>query len=203
MLPESVYRHGEVDWNSLDPGLHAMHKRINVAGGRESPTMIYSAARSGVILTGGDDGSTLLDGSWQWNSSLGSDGQWQLLTGISSPAARTQARMAYDENSQLVMLFGGCTMLPCTPGGGGTVTQDQFSLGGTGSWSSITTHRPSARCCMGLVYASYSPFTTSHEKGIFLFGGADLSGTFGDFYFYTGGVWCKVKVSNNSCSTTF
>ncbi len=172
-------------------------------GGRESPSMIYSAARGHVILTGGDDGSTLLDGSWQWNGSSGTDGQWQLLTGISSPAARSQHRMAYDENTQLVMLFGGCTMLPCTPAGGGTVTDDQFSLGGTGTWSTVTTHRPTARCCFGLVYASYSPFSTSHDKGIFLFGGADLTnGSLGDFYFYTGAAWCKIQ-SSSSCTTTF
>jgi hypothetical protein len=78
----------------------------------------------------------------------------------------------------------------------------QFSLG-TGSWSATNpSPRPSARCCLGLVYADTSPFL-GNSKGIFLFGGADNTHTgLGDMYFYAGTAWCKVTGAT-TCTTSF
>jgi hypothetical protein len=154
---------------------------------RKNASMIYSIARGKVIQYGGQDSSGVLQGDTiQWTGT-----QWQKLNNINSPSGRTFHRMAYDENAGLIMLFGGCTA-NCDNFGSSTLTDDQGSLG-TGSWSLVNpTPRPSARCCMGLVYADTSPFT-GNSPGIFLVGGADNTHTGLNFmYFYDGSSWCKV-----------
>jgi hypothetical protein len=104
-------------------------------------------------------------------------------------------RMAYDEDSGQLVMFGGCTG-GCTVLDGDVATptvNDTFTLT-TGSWSNALPNIPiSARCCVGMAYASTSPFT-GHPKGIFLFGGADSNDVrLGDMWFWNGTSWCQVS----------
>ena len=169
---------------------------------RSSPSMIYSSALGYVLLSGGaGSGSTLYDGSWDWNGSAGTNGQWSGETGVSSPSVRSLQRMAYDENTSQVMMYGGCKQ-DCNDVPHAMLTHEQYTRGSS-SWSLVSpSHYPSARCCVGLIYASTSPFS-GNPAGIFLFGGADNADKgLGDFYFYTSSAWCKV-VGTTTCNTSF
>jgi Galactose oxidase, central domain len=172
---------------------------------RRSASMIFSSVRNGgtgeIILTAGEESKGLVGGTWRWAGTEGIDGQWRRVDGVHSPSPRTTHRMAYDENTDLIMMFGGCTAY-CNYYSKAALTDDQFSLG-MDSWSQDAMTKPSPRCCVGLVYASRSPFSSlGYAAGIFLFGGADQThGGLDDLYFYTADAWCKVSRSGQACSS--
>ncbi len=171
---------------------------------RSASAMAYSSVRNEVILHGGTASGGIVDSTWEWPDPSNTD-HWKSLM-VGSPPARTVARMAYDENSSQLLMFGGCTS-SCTQLGGDFVTptvNDTFWLGATGIWMQMT-NVPSLltpRCCVGLAYATTSPFTSlGNTPGIFLFGGEDSSGTkLGDmwFWYWNGSPnWCQVMSPTN------
>jgi cysteine-rich repeat protein len=68
--------------------------------------MAYDAARGVVVMFGGEPiskGDPLGD-TWEWS---GSNGTWTARAGTASPAARTNASLAYDRTHHEIVLFGG------------------------------------------------------------------------------------------------
>ena len=175
---------------------------------RSASAMAYSIARNEVILHGGTvSGGGIVDGTWEWADPSDAD-HWLGLTGINSPPARTVARMAYDESSSKLVMFGGCTS-SCTQLGGDLVTptvNDTWILPATGNWTQMTSLPVglTARCCVGMAYATSSPFSSlGNTPGIFMFGGEQTGGgKLGDmwFWYWNGAAnWCQVKSATN-CS---
>jgi hypothetical protein len=149
---------------------------------RSTSAIAYSAARDGgtVILHGGNDGTGVVDGTWEWPRS--SSQTWLGLANIGSPSPRMGARMAYDAAtaSQQLVMFGGCTGGCSTPNGDlvAPSVNETFILGPTGNWSQMTGIPAglTGRCCVGIAYATSSPFSKlGNTAGIFMFGGEDSS----------------------------
>jgi hypothetical protein len=172
---ETGFRRLLVEWLSWPLERSIRHEFVRHPGGARTPIGRFGG------------------GGWTWRDVSAT---FQL---VPAPATAIEWR---DENTGLITLFGGCTD-DCGSYPDATIVDHQFSLG-TGSWSSVTVTRPSARCCEGLVYASYGPFSSlSNAPGVFLFGGADnIHNGLNDLYFYTGGAWCKVTGAT-TCSSSW
>jgi hypothetical protein len=62
----------------------------------------YDATNNGLVLFGGQNGSTAYGDTWIWNGAT-----WTQQSPASAPSARSQAGMAYDAVLSAVVLFGG------------------------------------------------------------------------------------------------
>jgi len=140
-------------------------------GARRGPALAYSPARGGVIVAfGGCAGTTALDELWEWDGDAVSAtvGAWtrrQPAAGEPWPAARCDARMAYDPDRGVVMLFGGRTgAFPYTYFG------DFWEWDGA-RWRQRTTYGtpPSPRSAFGMGYDTL-------RRTLVLFGGDAGSG---------------------------
>jgi len=138
---------------------------------RETAHMVFDAARGKVVLFGGgrSAGNVVYGDTWEWDG----DDWTQRLDLPASPSARWAHNMAYDEDRQRVILFGGLT---------GTIGafDDTWEYDGQ-TWTQVTAWpRPSARWDFGL---AYDPL----NKRTVLFGGMywdDGFGWFGDTWHY-------------------
>ena len=69
---------------------------------RYEHAMVYDAARAKIVMYGGQNGSTFYDDTWEWD---GAD--WTLKSPENSPGQLAGHEMVYDEEHQVVVLFGG------------------------------------------------------------------------------------------------
>lgn len=79
----------------------------NAPSARSRHAMVYDAASDRVILFGGvnySDSSSLFGDTWAYNYN---DNTWTALNPTKPPSARRSAAMAYDTESDRVILFGG------------------------------------------------------------------------------------------------
>jgi len=130
---------------------------------RESSALVYDARRGVVVLFGGGQaaGSTVYGDTWEWNG----DDWTQRLDLTTSPPARWAHAMAYDNDRQRTILFGGLT-------GTTTAFDDTWEYDGR-TWTQVTSSpRPSARWDPGLAYDLLN-------KRMVLFAGMDWDGQFG------------------------
>jgi hypothetical protein len=130
---------------------------------RESSALVYDARRGVVVLFGGGQaaGSTVYGDTWEWNG----DDWTQRLDLPTSPPARWAHAMAYDEDRQQTILFGGLT-------GTTAAFDDTWQYDGR-TWTQVTSSpRPSARWDPGLAYDLLN-------RRMVLFGGMDWDGQFG------------------------
>lgn len=106
--------------------------------------MVYSGTDTNteIYLFGGNDGTTYYNDVWRYD---GSD--WsQVSTSGTPPTARTHHAIAYDSNSDTILLFGGRDAT-------GTLLADTWLLDlGTPTWSQSVYSGPSARMAHGLAY---------------------------------------------------
>ncbi|MGB8212102.1 MAG: hypothetical protein WCE68_00960 [Anaerolineales bacterium] len=88
------------DWKQVFP--------TSLPPAREWANMVYDRARQAILLFGGASGgglsnnTTLLDDTWVWDGT-----RWVEQHPDHHPPAREDFGMAYDENRQQVILFGG------------------------------------------------------------------------------------------------
>jgi len=130
---------------------------------REATSMVFDAARGKVVLFGGghDAGSVIYGDTWEWD---GED--WvKRLDLLTSPPARWAHLMAYDEDRQRTILFGGLAGVTGQYG-------DTWEYDGH-TWQQIfSDHAPAARWDALLVYDPLNRRTV-------LFGGQHWEGQFG------------------------
>jgi hypothetical protein len=75
---------------------------------RDAAALAYDDSRQALVLFGGELGGNCefscvqLGDTWTWNGTT-----WQQLQGAGAPPPRAFASLAYDEESQLLVLFGG------------------------------------------------------------------------------------------------
>ena len=101
----------------------------NAPSARSGAAMVYDPATSTIVLFGGTSASGDLNDTWIWN---GATLTWtQASPSTSPPARRFDAQgMAYDPNTQTVVMFGGFAH--------NTVTNTDTPLGDTWSWNGST-----------------------------------------------------------------
>ena len=131
--------------------------------------MAYDEATGQLVLFAGDAYNV----TWIWNG-LG----WTKLNPPTRPGQRLGARMAYDPNTQTVIMFGGNDL---TIG----LLNETWSWNGT-TWTQLhPAHAPSARFAPGLVY-------DVAENKLVLFGGEGANGvTQEDTWTWDGADWTQ------------
>ncbi|MFX0075813.1 MAG: Kelch repeat-containing protein [Candidatus Hermodarchaeota archaeon] len=138
---------------------------------RRAVGMAYDSESDRIILFGGQSGvSVEVFFNETWVGIPGSN-TWQKMSPVLAPPARFSHSMAYDNESDRVILFGGYS--------GSSFFSDTWAYDyNTNSWEELinTTH-PSARGAPAMVYDSES-------DRIVLFGGAGTSPTFDDTWVY-------------------
>ena len=101
-------------WNKLSPA--------NSPPARTSHTMVYDRAHQQIVMFGGNGTSSinqgLLNDTWLWDGT-----NWTQASPTTSPSARTEQSMAWDDAHQCVLMFGGITGGP------------SFNIGSSETWT--------------------------------------------------------------------
>src|SRR5271155_1853104 len=156
---------------------------------RAGAAMVFDAADGYTLLFGGCPQSTTpysyhtciaLGDTW----TLSSGGVWTNLTSSlsTSPPARADAGIAYDNTDRCVVMFGGYN---------GTVLYNDTWTFDSGNWTHVSTNAtPPARFLPGMT-------GDGSGGGVTLFGGANQTGgnSFNDTWTYLGGNWTLVSTA--------
>ncbi|MBN8656391.1 MAG: hypothetical protein J0M11_11685 [Anaerolineae bacterium] len=113
----------------------------------------YALMFGGIEVTYNDSGKqqTWSANTWKWDGK-----KWEQLVLQNSPIAREKHAMAYDENRDEIVLFGGSS--------NGNVYNDTWIWTGETWVEKKPEHVPSIRCCHAM---AYDPI----RKGVILYGG--------------------------------
>lgn len=147
---------------------------------RTFPALAYDAARSRLVLFGGnrvlfgsdDEADTFLDDMWTWDGRL-----WRRI-GTETPPPRAEASMVYDAARERIVLFGGHRR----------VDGERIRLGDTWEWDGKRWERksvevPPPRNGTAMAY-------DAHRKRVVLFGG---SGASSETWEWDGQAWEQVQ----------
>jgi hypothetical protein len=96
--------------------------------------LAYDAGRGVSVLF------TTTGETWEWNGT-----NWTKITTAVSPAARSQAGLAYDPDRKRIVLTGGSS---------GTTLSDSWEYDGTNWYPLITNHQPQGRSGLGITYSA-------------------------------------------------
>lgn len=144
------------------------------AGLRSSHDMAYSAKLKGVVLFGGFDYPDSLSGTWRWNGK-----KWKQYKQAKGPDERHWHAMAFDENRNRIVLFGG------QHGNGGPWRGDTWELVGR-KWRLKSSSGPEPRYGHAMAY-------DPERRVIVLFGGGTANGYLQDTWTWDGAEWKKVR----------
>ena len=123
---------------------------------RHGHVLVYDAARSRIVLFGGQDGAGgVLSDTWEWDGTT-----WANVTPAVSPTARWNHALAWDAARGRTVLFGGRD-------GAGTPLGDTWQWDGATWTNSTPAGSPVARHNHALAY-------DSARGRVVLFGGADI-----------------------------
>lgn len=90
------YDPGSDQWTNMNPA--------SAPSARDYPAMVYDKNNNVHILFGGKDGAGVDDETWVYNYNTNT---WTQMFPASSPPARSQHMMVFDERWGVVVLFGG------------------------------------------------------------------------------------------------
>lgn len=150
-------------WTQLSPGTSPPP--------RSGAAMVYDPAHNNIVLFGGTTGSSDLNDTWIWNGST-----WTLANPATSPPGRRfdSQGMAYDPNTQTVVMFGGIDYTS------NVFYNDTWVWNGT-TWAQMSpTSSPSARRTV---------LATDPSGNVMLFGGGGASGALADTWVWDGTKW--------------
>lgn len=160
---------------------------------RRRHALIYDAARGAVVLFGGEGASGLLSDTWEWDGTAWTQPLAQTPTPTHTPvvatatptptdrpAARQAHALAYDDQRQVILLFGGCLDALCALPGNDTWEWN----GGAWTWHP-SMPLPPPRSGQGLAY-------DQARQRMVLFGGLDgYGGRLGDTWEWDGTAWME------------
>jgi len=143
--------------------------------GSALPMMVYDGHTQTTILFGGipdvQGAETPRNDTWSWDGT-----SWTQLHPAASPTPRIGATMAYDADTQTIILFGGSTVL------GGAALADTWSWDGS-TWSELSpATSPPPRALAAMAYDA-----TTHT--VVLFGGSDSGVSRSDTWLWDGTDW--------------
>lgn len=141
---------------------------------RQNAVMAYDSNRQRVLLFGGSDGQTILNDLWAYDAAANT---WsQLAEGsAAAPPPHLLPAMAFDEESDQLVLFGGMAEPLSAVAGPHNVLGDTWVYDPVAdSWSELKLDSsPPARGAAGMVY-------DAREAKMVLFGGFGDTGFLGD-----------------------
>jgi len=173
--------------------LEGTHWRRVVTKDKPEPrtfaSMIYDNKNSRLLLFGGSkvlfgkepNSQNLLNDIWQFKNN-----QWKKLTTNNAPSPRAEAAMAYDENRETVILFGGYYIH----------NGEYIKLGDTwefhhNDWHLVSKVGPSKRHGVSMTY-------NSEDNSIVLFGGSTTDKQYGkskgETWKWNGEKWNKLDI---------
>jgi galactose oxidase-like protein len=129
--------------------------------------MAFDAVRKRTVLFGGEAGAKFGD-TWEWNGHL-----W-VQVADSGPSPRARHAMAYDQNRNRVVLFGGASQ--------GNLVGDTWEWDGE-YWTEVADTGPPARQYLAMA-------SDTQRKRIVLFGGVAVA-TYGDTWEWDGNQWTQ------------
>ena len=136
--------------------------------------MVYDAARSEVVLFGGQVSPPASNDTWTWNGTT-----WTQRFPAQSPIGRVYHAMAYDSTRQRVVLYGGQS--------GPSPLNDTWEWDGT-NWTPTTpATSPPLR---------YFPVMVYNGTRTLLFGGNSPGGALNDTWTWTGTNWAQITTAN-------
>ena len=146
---------------------------------RSDGSMAYDPDSGGMILfggRGGTNGTELFNDTWSFQS-----GAWTELSPSSSPPARFQGAMTWDNDSADALLFGGCADANCS-----SLLNDTWTFA-NGTWSNRTgSVSPPGRAGEGLAYDAGASYDL-------LFGGEGTTGPLNDSWAFESGNWTALS----------
>jgi streptogramin lyase len=143
---------------------------------RSGAAMVYDAATNTIVLFGGNYGSHDFNDTWIWNGSTGTWTQAIADGAAGSPLGRRfdSQGMAYDPNTQTVVMFGGIDHTNAV------FYNDTWVWNGT-AWTQMTADTsPSPRRTV---------LATDPSGNVMLFGGGGSSGALADTWQWNGTNW--------------
>ena len=162
------------DWIDVSP---VGAEGIDFPIGRYYHEMTFDTKRGVAVLFGGNDGTTCLSDTWEWNGTSWNNVSPGGTEGIDFPIARYKHSMAFDSVRQVVVLFGGT---------GITGEQNDTWEWDGADWSKKSpANKPSARYGSSMVY-------DASRKEIVLFGGTVNED---DTWAWDGDNWSNVSPS--------
>lgn len=156
---------------------------------RRRHALAYDVVRGVTVLFGGEGASGLLGDTWEWDGLAWTQPlaptptpfvATATPTPTDRPAARQAHALAYDEQRQLAVLFGGCLDALCA-----IVDNDTWEWNGSAWVWRPSTPLPPARSGQGLAY-------DQARQRMVLFGGLDsYGGRLGDTWEWDGTAWVE------------
>jgi len=148
-----MYNLNNDTWEIMDPPIQPP--------GRCWADMVYDKDSDRIILFGGFSGDTIYDKTWTYDYNTN---KWTDMNPSTHPSPRWGHRMAYEEESDRIILFGGSIGLPPNP----VVLNDTWAYDyNSNTWSNMTpTTSPTGVLNHGLAY-------DTNSDRIILFGGWD------------------------------
>jgi cysteine-rich repeat protein len=137
--------------------------------GLRNHAMAYDSTRGAVVLFGGNDGTYVLNETWEWRGST-----WEKRTLAQSPPGRYFAAMAFDAGRGKLVLFGGISI-------GGIAYDDTWEFDGSNWTERMPATVPGARSSHAMAY-------DAGRGRVVMFGGTD-GGPLGDTWEWDGTNW--------------
>lgn len=162
------------EWLPADP--------LRSPSARAFGAMAYDVTDSYVVFFGGVGPSGYLGDTWKWVGSP-SSGDWTQLHPTTSPSARANASMVWDQVDKYVVLFGGQNS--------NSVFGDTWTFIG-GQWTQLQpTTSPSPRAAAGLA-------NDSEDHYLVLFGGFDpfTDTAYSDTWTFLHGTWTQLTTTS-------
>lgn len=155
---------------------------LNSPSPRINASIAYDIARGRTILFGGkaNTGERFLENlneMWIWDSE-----NWQQLSSINLPPARSGANLVYDGARQSVVLFGGQAE--------GRLLDDTWLWDGEAWTEQQPIHRPPARDEFGMTYHD-------GRQQVILFGGQSYEGMAIDTWVWDGKDWSQLQTTQS------
>jgi len=168
---DSSYRNDTWLWDRNDNDWLAQTAATNPSA-RADYALTYDVQNGVWLLFGGNDGSTHLNDTWQYDGTT-----WEKLElePEESPPARSYGTLTYDVSRGRAVLFGGRN--------NGGYLEDVWEWDGT-DWAEIEASgtRPAARSGHGAAY-------DSERNGVVIVGGVGSTGALNDSWEWSGSFW--------------
>jgi hypothetical protein len=174
--PLQVWEWNGRSWKAVGAPLAA--KQIPTR--RYASAMAYDSRRAVTVLFGGSDDDKEFDETWEY------DGEgWRLILpddpeGDGDPPPRMFHAMAYDEEREVVVLYGGIS--------GAVKYSDTWEYDGTG-WRLVPPSDPEADSNPPAMHSHSMSYDSTLNKTVLFGGNTSISGEEGDFWAWNGESW--------------
>jgi hypothetical protein len=171
-----MYFFNVTGWKKLKTPGHAPSVVLSAAAYDKNSNNAVLFGGISLIYTDGEMRKMWSSETWTWDGE-----KWERIQTETAPSPREKHAMAYDENMDVIVLFGGQA--------NGAVFNDTWEWNGENWIEKTPLHIPLSRCCHAMVYDPV-------RKGVVLYGGWDgAEGFWDDTWLWDGNDWIELPYS--------